>query len=92
MTIFADANIINMTKTELRIREICREKGITQADLAERLGIRRDSFSQAVSRNNFDLEYLRRIATALDVELWELFKADALVCPHCGKPIKVKLE
>ena len=81
-----------MTKSELRIRELCREKGITQADLAAKLGIRRESFSQAVSRNKFDLDYLKRIAAALEVELWQLFKEDTtetFVCPHCGKPLNI---
>lgn len=91
-----------MGKSDLRLRELCREKGITQADLANRLGIRRDSFSQAISRNNLDMEYLRRIANALDVELWQLFKAEdedkkgsaqsPIVCPYCGKPIDVSLK
>lgn len=84
----------DMSKSDLRIREICREKGITQADLAEKIGIRRDSLSQAISRNNLDMDYLRRLANALDVEVWELFKRDEkkIVCPHCGKPIKIVVE
>lgn len=81
-----------MGKSDLRLRELCREKGITQADLAAKLGIRRESFSQAVSRNKFDIDYLKRIADALGVELWQLFKEeDKFVCPHCGKQIYIKV-
>ena len=89
------------TKTDIRIRALCRAQGITQAQLADRLGIRRESLSQAISRNNFDLSNLRRIASALNVELWQLFKEEdkeseakspALTCPHCGKPLSIKVE
>lgn len=66
--------------TKLRIKEICKEQGITQATLAGRLGIKPISFSQAVTRNNFDMEYLGRIAKALKVDITELFsKSDGLV-------------
>ena len=82
--------------TKLRIRELCKERGITQADLAAKLGIRRDSLSQAISRNNFDLDYLRRISAALNVEIWQLFIAETtaaptFTCPHCGKVINVQI-
>ena len=66
--------------TKLRIKEICKEQGITQATLAGRLGIKPISFSQAVARNNFDMEYLGRIAGALNVDITELFhKSDDFV-------------
>lgn len=60
--------------TKLRIKEICKAQGITQATLAGRLGIKPISFSQAIARNNFDMEYLGRIASALGVDITELFR------------------
>ena len=60
--------------TKLRIKELCKERGMTQAALAGKLGIKPISFSQAVSRNNFDMEYLGRIAGALGVGITELFQ------------------
>lgn len=60
-------------KQELRIKEICKEKGITLEDLAKRLGILRTSLSQALSRNSFSTDRLNDIATALDVPTWQLF-------------------
>lgn len=80
------------TKSILRIREICKEKGMTQADLASRLGIRRDSLSQAISRNNFDLAYLQRIANALEVDVSILFHDDRPRCPHCGKLLDITID
>ncbi len=84
-----------MANTELRIKELCREKGITQAQLADKLGIQPVSFSQAVSRNKFNMDRLSEIADALGVEIHELFdkpKEGVICCPHCGKEIKLETK
>nr|WP_311147299.1 helix-turn-helix transcriptional regulator [Prevotella pallens] len=60
-------------KQDIRIKEICKEKGITLEDLAKRLGILRTSLSQALSRNSFSTDKLSDIATALNVPMWQLF-------------------
>ena len=60
-------------KQDVRIKEICKEKGITLEDLAKRLGILRTSLSQALSRNSFSTDKLSDIANALDVPIWQLF-------------------
>lgn len=60
-------------KQEIRIKDVCKEKGITLEELAKKLGILRTSLSQALSRNNFSTDRLNEIATALDVPIWQLF-------------------
>ncbi len=80
-----------MSKSDLRIKELCKQKGITQAELAKKLGILPVSFSQAISRNNFDMQYLKRIADALDVDVPTLF-ATGVKCPYCGQIIYIKTE
>ena len=66
---------------------------MTQADLARRLGIRPSSLSQAISRNRLSAEYMERIANALNVDVGELYEHDTtLVCPHCGRLIRLKVE
>ena len=60
-------------KRDIRIKEICKEKGITLEDLAKRLGILRTSLSQALSRNSFSTDKLSEIADALNVPIWQLF-------------------
>ena len=82
-----------MANTELRIKELCKEKGITQAQLADKLGIQPVSFSQAVSRNRINMDMLSEIADVLGVEIPELFdkpKEGVIHCPHCGKKIKIE--
>lgn len=90
---------ICIMKQDIRIKEICKEKGITLEDLAKRLGILRTSLSQALSRNSFSTDKLSDIATALNVPMWQLFASSEdvqkgnnnIVCPHCGNPIKVTI-
>lgn len=84
-----------MANTELRIKELCKEKGITQAQLADKLGIQAVSFSQAVSRNKFNMDRLSDIADILGVEIPDLFdscKSGMVKCPNCGYPLKIKVE
>lgn len=91
-----------MVNTKLRIKELCKERGITQAQLADKLGIQAVSFSQAVSRNKFNMDRLAEMAEALNVEIPELFESrkskceeeTIIACPNCGKeiPINVKIN
>lgn len=85
-----------MANTELRIKELCKEQGITQAQLANKLGIQAVSFSQAVSRNKFNMDRLSEIADILGVEIPDLFEKTTnnsvnATCPHCGKEVIVQL-
>jgi transcriptional regulator with XRE-family HTH domain len=84
-----------MANTKLRIKEIAKSRGLTLEQLAEKLGIRRTSLSQALTRNVFSIEKLSEIADVLDVEIPELFEASqpsSMKCPHCGKPINVTIS
>ena len=85
-----------MANTELRIKELCREKGMTQIELAKKLGINAVSLNQALARNNFEMNRLADIADALGVEIVDLFKTGQsgikLICPHCGKVVTLMLK
>lgn len=79
---------------EFRIAEILKENGMTQTDLAERIGISRVGLSKAINGNT-TITTLRKIAVALGVSVPELFApqpTNTITCPHCGKPIKIKFE
>lgn len=60
---------------DFRIAEILKEKGITQTDLAKRIGISRVGLSKAINGNT-TIATLRKIADALDVSIVELFEPD----------------
>lgn len=74
---------------DLRIKELCKQKGLTQSDLAERIGISRVGLSKAINGNT-TIGTLEKIAAALGVEMSALFAAPAvgvITCPYCGKSI-----
>lgn len=84
-----------------RIKELIKEKGYTQQEFADKLGITRVGLSQLINGKP-SYPTLEKIAAALNVPMWQLFasseevhpKSDSLslTCPHCGKDIKIKLE
>lgn len=83
-----------------RIKEVIKEKGLTITSLADKLGIARESLSRMIVSPSYPT--LEKIATALNVPMWQLFaspeevqpKKDgfSLTCPHCGKSIKIKVD
>ena len=84
---------------ENRIKNLIKEKGFTQEQFAQKIGVTRMSLVKTLSGNP-SYETLQRIAEALGVEMWELFASkeevmkqnkNTIPCPYCGKPIDVSL-
>lgn len=81
-------NNMNMANIELRLKEICKDKGLTLKILAEdKLGVNYVSFVQAIKRNSFSILKLQRIAEALEVEVPELFVTYTTLLEQAGKPL-----
>lgn len=86
----------------MRIKELLKEKGITQQELSDILGVSYQSIKQTLNAPSVTTSTLEKIATALNVPMWQLFaspeevqpKKDglSLTCPHCGKSINIKVE
>lgn len=76
----------------LRVKEICKEKNMTLADLAEKMEISASALSQNLKKPSFDT--LVKLANALNVEVAELFTSSkpTITCPHCGKPIHIEIK
>lgn len=55
-----------------RIQNLCKEKGITQTELATRIGITRATFSDNIG-GDMRLSTLEKIAKALELEIKDLF-------------------
>lgn len=73
----------------MRIRELLKERKMTQHDLATKMGITDGGLSQLISgQYAIRLDTLERIAEAIGVEVAELF-APTIKCPHCGQSIVV---
>ena len=92
LIIFAAIHIIikDMAKTKLRIKELLAEKGMTQAELADKLGISRMTLNQNITRNNWTLGKLEEIAAAIGCRVVDLFdNTYTITCPDCGKEINI---
>ena len=82
---------------EHRIRELIKEKGYTQEEFAKLVGTTRVGLGKnLVCPSGSTLE---KIAEALGVEIWELFKSrediassnpNTIVCPKCGTRFEMK--
>lgn len=86
----------------MRIKELLKEKRLTQQELADMVGVSYQSIKQTLNAPSVTTSTLEKIAIALNVPMWQLFaspeevspKKDtlSLTCPHCGKDINIKVE
>lgn len=86
----------------LRIKEILKQNGLTIQDLANILGISRQALGKQI-QGKMLLETAERIATALNVPMWQLFASPEevqanpesngtrIICPHCKKAIPLEI-
>lgn len=86
----------------MRIKEVLKENGCTQQMLADKMNVSLSAVKQMVSAESLTTSTLEKIATALNVPMWQLFASleevqpksgtASLTCPHCGKSITLKAE
>lgn len=74
------------------IRAQFTRKGMTQKELAEKLGINPVSLSAMFRGGNLKLETLEKFATAIGCEVADFFGQPVHRCPHCGKEIKIIIQ
>ena len=74
MIIMAKSEII---PTSFRIKDILDERHITQAQLAENMGVTASAVKQYLNADSLSTSTLQKIANSLGVALWQL-----LVSPH----------
>ena len=83
----------------MRIKELLKEKRMTQQELADKMNVSLSAVKQMVSAESLTTTTLEKIATALDVPMWQIFaspndihpQAKTIICPHCQKPIPVEV-
>ena len=91
--------IFKYTIMEHRIKELIKEKGYTQQEFADLLGMSRVGLAQIVNGKP-SYPTLEKIAPALDVPMWQLFASpedvkgeedkNTLTCPKCGTKFKME--
>jgi transcriptional regulator with XRE-family HTH domain len=79
---------------KLRVKEILKEKGITQKEFASKLGMTEVGFSKTINESgNPPLSRLHEIASALNVSITDLFERpekNVFTCPKCGAALEIK--
>lgn len=79
----------------LRIREVLKDKGVTQRELADGLGVSVSSVAKTIVGNP-TIGTLKKIADIAGVHVLDLIEDNRGyingVCPHCGKPLKIEIE
>ena len=88
---------------KVRIKEIMVEKGVSSVSLADIIGVSKVTVSNLINNKTMpSVETLEKIATALNVPMWQLFASPkeiqpqsdgfSITCPNCGKSIKIKVD
>jgi transcriptional regulator with XRE-family HTH domain len=78
----------------MRIKEVIKERGLTVAEVAKRMGVVPQALSRVINGNP-TVEMIERVASALDVSVTELFErptAGNFTCPNCGAVLEVDLK
>jgi len=78
------------------VKSVIKEKGWTIEKVAGEIGISRVTLFQNLSRNP-TVHTLQRVADVIGCNVGDFFRDEIEtvstgVCPHCGKPIKIKNE
>lgn len=88
----------------VRLKEIMKEKGITNAQLAKTLGYTTVAISNMVTgKASPAIKTLERISDSFGVPMWHFFidpntvleqnqNEAHVTCPHCGNDITIKLS
>ena len=78
----------------LKVKDVCRQRGVTVTQLAEKLNIKQESLSRAINGNP-TLDTMQKIAYALEVPITELFEkpnGSIFQCPKCGEELHVEIK
>ena len=81
-------------KTELQVKQIVREKGMTLKAVAKQMGIKPENLTRQLKANP-SVGYLERIADILGCEVSDFFPkrdTDTIKCPYCGKEISINVN
>lgn len=83
-----------------RIEDILKEKGFSKKDFAERMETSKQNVNSLLK--NPTKSKIEQMAKVLEVPVWQLFASpdevmgetasQSLVCPYCGKPLRIRIE
>ena len=85
----------------MRIKQAIKESGSSVGELAQKMGVSRQTISRQINGANITVETVQKIADALGVPVGQLFdqkpqttNADhnVITCPHCGEKLVINLS
>ena len=81
---------------EIKAMALAHGKSVSQ--LAQEFGVMQPQLSRTINNPRITLEDMQKLAEAIGCKVSDFFNSEEskdsnnMVCPHCGKPIKVNLE
>ena len=85
----------------MRIKEAIKESGSSVGELAQKLGVSRQTMSRQINGANITVDTVQKIADAIGLPVGQLFdqkpqptNADhnVITCPHCGAKLVINLS
>ena len=85
----------------MRIKQAIKESGSSVGELAQKMGVSRQTMSRQINGANITVETVQKIADALGLPVGQLFdqkpqttNADhnVITCPHCGEKLVINLS
>ena len=84
----------------MRIKQAIKESGSSVGELAQKMGVSRQTISRQINGANITVETVQKIADALGVPVGQLFdeqpagtaEHNTITCPHCGTKLVINLS
>ena len=85
----------------MRIKQAIKESGSSVGELAQKMGVSRQTISRQINGANITVETVQKIADALGVPVGQLFdqtqpekttEHNTITCPHCGAKLVINLS
>ena len=85
----------------MRIKQAIKESGSSVGELAQKMGVARQTISRQINGANITVETVQKIADALGLPVGQLFDQtpqptnsddNVITCPHCGAKLVINLS
>lgn len=79
-----------------KIKAVAKQHGKTISGMAAEMGVAQTHLSRTINNPRITLQDLEKIASLIGCSVNDFFADDKqqpqIICPHCGKPIKINIE
>ena len=85
----------------MRIKQAIKESGSSVGELAQKMGVSRQTISRQINGANITVGTVQKIADALGLPVGQLFEQkpqpknsehNVITCPHCGAKLVINLS